>query len=408
MEKKTSLFVIILVMICYAIICALAGWFLWLWLHKAVGMSMLGMVVFYSCYLLVCLIPVGGAFLPEGRIMHGLQGVGNVYLGFFLHFGVILMVATLLVRILVHLTHRGNGSLTAAGVLVLTLAFTAGLITYGALNAQDMKVIHYNMKVPAGPGAIEPRQLKCVLIADLHLSVNSTRSLMRTMTEKINAEDPDLVLVAGDIITSSYAAMPHKDEFRDILSSIHSKYGVYVVYGNHDVDETLFGGFPVSSHENAFRNPELTAFLQDCGWKILDDEVDNIVLEDGTTLQIVGRKDAERPGDGTKDRASVEELMLRVDKEHPILILQHEPVELEELSEAGADVAFAGHTHNGQTFPGQFVVGLFNKQAYGLRHWGNMASVVTGGAGYYGPPVRIGTCGEITVCNITLEQQTTK
>ena len=82
-------------------------------------------------------------------------------------------------------------------------------------------------------------------------------------------------------------------------------------------------------------------------------------------------------------------------------MLQHEPRGYEELSKAGADAVLSGHTHNGQIFPGNFIVPLFNENAYGVKELYGMQTVVTAGVGYYGPPIRVGTDSEVTVINIS-------
>ena len=70
------------------------------------------------------------------------------------------------------------------------------------------------------------------------------------------------------------------------------------------------------------------------------------------------------------------------------------------LSEQGVELAVCGHTHDGQIFPGNLIVRLLSEQAYGLRMCDDTAVVVTGGVGFYGPPIRVGTISEITVIDL--------
>ena len=69
-----------------------------------------------------------------------------------------------------------------------------------------------------------------VLIADLHLGYNIGCRQMEQMAEKINAQNPDLVVVAGDIFDNEYEALDNPDRLAEILRGIHSKYGVYACY----------------------------------------------------------------------------------------------------------------------------------------------------------------------------------
>ena len=238
--------------------------------------------------------------------------------------------------------------------------------------------------------------MKVVLIADLHLGVNSRLATTERMVELINAEQPDVVVIAGDIFTSCYNGLSHPDQYAEALRGIRSKFGVYAVYGNYDVEETLLGGFAVAPISKAFRTDPMAAFCEDSGFSMLLDEI--VTLPNG--VQLAGRLDGEKAGDGTKDRMTPGELLSQADQGAPVLVLQHEPVEFAALAEAGADVALCGHTHAGQIFPGNLVVPFFNENAWGYEQVSGLDTFVTVGVGYYGPPMRVGTDSEITVINI--------
>ena len=75
------------------------------------------------------------------------------------------------------------------------------------------------------------------------------------------------------------------------------------------------------------------------------------------------------------------------------------------FKEAGADVVMCGHTHNGQVFPGNLIIPLFNENAWGYVNVHDLHTLVTAGVGYYGPPMRVGTDSEISVINLTFQQE---
>ena len=139
------------------------------------------------------------------------------------------------------------------------------------------------------------------------------------------------------------------------LSTIQSTYGSYAVFGNHDVTERLLGGFSVTSKENEVRDPRFESFLKDADITLLDDKVTCI----DNAFYLVGRKDIQKPGDGTTNRKTIEELLSNVDKTKPVFVLEHQPKQLEELDNAGVDMQLCGHTHDGQIFPGNLTVKLF-------------------------------------------------
>ena len=115
---------------------------------------------------------------------------------------------------------------------------------------------------------------------------------------------------------------------------------------------------------------------------------------------IAGRRDESRPGAGVAERASLEDLFAGLDPDEPILLLQHEPSDLKELSAYGIDLAVSGHTHDGQIFPGNVFCRIKGPQSYGLKDWNGTSVVVTSGVGYYGPPIRVGTISEIVVIDL--------
>ena len=147
----------------------------------------------------------------------------------------------------------------------------------------------------------------------------------------------------------------------------------------------------------AFRSEEIVSFIDSCGFRVMSDEVEEIV---GGTIVLVGREDGEKSGNGTEKRLEAEELMDGIDLTKPVLVLEHEPMDFENLSEAGADLVLSGHTHAGQIFPGNLITPFFNANNYGLKTLYNLQSVVTSGVGFYGPPLRVGTDSEIMMVTI--------
>lgn len=343
-----------------------------------------------TLFILLSLLPVAGAFLPNSPVKFALQAAGNVWLGFYLYFGFLLLVLLGLEQ-LVRLVSGGRAARKwHGGILCTALALALAITGYGLVHAQDTRVYRYDVQVDK-PG----EDMKVVLLGDLHLSVNSRLATTRRMVELVNAEQPDVVVIAGDIFTSSYEGLAHPEQYAEALRGMQSKYGVYAVYGNHDVEETLFGGFPISPISQAFRTARMEQFFADCGFTVLYDQVVDI-----GGVQLAGRVDGEKAGDGTTNRMTPAELLAGVDQSRPVVVLEHEPKEFQALKEAGADVALAGHTHAGQMFPGNLVVPFFNENAWGYARIHDLETVVTAGVGYYGPPMRVGTDSEVSVVNL--------
>ena len=268
---------------------------------------------------------------------------------------------------------------------------------YGVLSAGNIHTTKYNISVDKKAGNM--KELNVVLIADLHLGYNIGCKQMEQMTEKINEQKPDLVVVAGDIFDNEYEAVQNPDRIAKTLAGIKSRYGSFGVFGNHDVTERLLGGFSVASQAKEMRDPRFEEFAKKAGIQMLDDEV--TLIDDA--FYLVGRKDAQKPGDGTKNRMEPEVILSGLDKDKPIIVLEHQPKQLKELETAGADMQLCGHTHDGQMFPGNLTVKLMWENACGYLKKGNLHSIVTSGVGVWGPAMRVGTDCEI--CPITIHFQ---
>ncbi len=347
-----------------------------------------------SIYSLFALLPVAGAMLPPSSVKYSLQGGGDYFLGFFVYFGGILLIGWVLLRCVRFASGR---KLMAARRALLAVSMIAGLalMVYGVHHARQTKVIEYDITIPKDTGDVT--ETKIVLVSDLHLSVNTRYEHIVRVVDMINAQEPDAVVIAGDIFTSSYEALKDPDRYSALLSTIKARDGVFAVYGNHDVEETLFGGFPISPISQAFRSKQMEQFMEDSHFTVLCDET--ALIGDGQ-IQIVGRIDGEKAGDGTTNRKGPDELLKGVDLSKPVIILEHEPVQFRKLEEAGADLALCGHTHAGQIFPGNLIVPFFNENAFGYRKVSDLDTIVSAGVGFYGPPMRIGTNSDISVVRI--------
>ena len=362
--------------------------------HRHAGRAVIPVVIIG----IIFLFPMIGALVPDGPVCWFFQKWGNVTIGYLIYFfGTLLIVR--IIDLIINIVRRirsgkwqGTSRKTSAIMLSVIFVLAVVLNVAGFAQSHDVKTTFYELpKETLG----QDQPLRIVLIGDTHIGVNSTPQLYRDMVERINEQDPDIVLVAGDIVTSSYGAMRDPDTYSSIISGIRAKTGKYVVYGNHDVEEPLLGGFTYIGAENAHRHPEMEKFISSCDWTLLRDEVIRIPELNG--LCIAGRRDESRPGDGVKERASLAELMEGTDPDDPILLLQHEPTDLEELDKYGIDLSVSGHTHDGQIFPGNIFSRIKGPQSYGLKKWGDADAIVTSGVGYYGPPIRVATISEIVV-----------
>lgn len=359
------------------------------------------MITFISllAFFVMAMFPLIGAVVHDGPVCWFFQKWGNIFMGLFMFFFMTLAAVAIIELIIwtVRRASKKKGGVPhgAAAMLIIPLIVTVAVNLAGSQTAHDVKVTNYSIEKEK-LGLTEPARI--VLFADTHIGVNSTPKIYEDMVDRINEQDADLVVVAGDLVTSSFGAMRDPETYASIMRGIESKYGVYAVYGNHDVDEPLLGGFTYAGKENAKRNPAIEGWVSDCDWKLLTDDVMRIPELNG--LVIAGRRDESRPGEGFDERAPLSELLKETDPDDSILLLQHEHSDLYELDEYGVDLSVSGHTHDGQIFPGNIITKILTEQSYGMENWGDAIAVVTSGVGYYGPPIRVCTISEIVVIDL--------
>ena len=105
-------------------------------------------------------------------------------------------------------------------------------------------------------------------------------------------------MVAGDIFDNEYDALDDPDQLVKIFRQLKSQYGVYAVYGNHDIDEKILAGFTFGSgREKKVSDPRMDEFVKRAGMKLLRDE--SVCIDQ--SFYLYGRPDAEKVGRGSAD-----------------------------------------------------------------------------------------------------------
>lgn len=336
--------------------------------------------------------------MPAGQARRIMKLISNYWLGVLLYLVLAIMVAEI-VRLVSCLVQRKNilkihsERLFAAVEAVCAVAVIV-FSTWGIINAGIIRVTPYEVTVDRSAGDLD--SLNVVLIADLHLGYNIGITHMTKMVGLINEQDADLVVIAGDIFDNEYEALEDPERSSEILNGIEAKYGVYACYGNHDIQEPILAGFTFDGKGGKTSSPEMDQFMEKSGIRLLKDEA--VLIDD--RFYLYGRPDHERPGLGDDERKTPEEITAEMDPSKPVIVIDHEPRELEELAEAGVDVDLCGHTHDGQMFPGNLTIDLMWENAYGYLKKDQMHNIVTSGVGLFGPNMRVGTRAEI--CPITI------
>ena len=297
-------------------------------------------------------------FLPIGPARRIMKLISNYWLGILLYLILAVLMADAICFLLFLITKRRLKCRTAAAGGICAMVVLV-LSAWGVYNARIIQVTPYEITVNKDGGRLE--NLNVVLAADLHLGYNIGTAHMMQMVDKINEQNADIVVFAGDIFDNEYEALDDPEELIAVLQKIQSKHGVYACYGNHDVEEKILAGFTFGGNKKKESSIQMDEFLERAGIHLLQDEA--VLIDD--SFYLYGRPDAQRPGRGINMRKTAAELMGELDTEKPVIVIDHEPKELQELADAGVDIDLCGHTHDGQMFPANLITALMWENSYG-------------------------------------------
>lgn len=361
-------------------------------------------LIFAVIYVLLSTSLLTGFLIKNPKSLHRmLKIIGNYFLGIFLYTLVIILLADfgrILLKYVFHASWiHSRTAFTVAGAICALLILL--LSACGIFHAKYIKTTSYdviiNKTIP------ERTSMKVVLLADTHFGYNAGVLHARELVRKINKQKPDLVCIAGDIFDNEYDAIRNPEKLEKTLRGIKSTYGVYACWGNHDLNEEILAGFTFKHKDgdlSDIKDPRMKKFLKNSNIHILEDE--SILIND--QFYVIGRKDASLTEKIHETRKAPAQLTEKLDRDKPIIMIDHQPKELQELADAGVDLDLCGHTHDGQTFPGNFTIKLMWENPCGLLIKDNMTNITTSGAGVWGPAMRIGTDSEICSINIQLKK----
>ena len=361
-------------------------------------------LIFAVIYVLLSTSLLTGFLIKNPKSLHRMLKItGNYFLGIFLYTLVIILLADfgrILLKYVFHASWiHSRTAFTVAGAICALLILL--LSACGIFHAKYIKTTSYdviiNKTIP------ERTSMKVVLLADTHFGYNVGVLHARELVRKINKQKPDLVCIAGDIFDNEYDAIRNPEKLEKTLRGIKSTYGVYACWGNHDLNEEILAGFTFKHKDgdlSDIKDPHMKKFLEDSNIHILEDE--SVLIND--QFYVIGRKDASLTEKIHETRKAPAQLTEKLNRDKPIIMIDHQPKELQELADAGVDLDLCGHTHNGQTFPGNFTIKLMWENPCGLLSKDNMTNITTSGAGVWGPAMRIGTDSEICSINIQLKK----
>jgi predicted MPP superfamily phosphohydrolase len=293
----------------------------------------------------------------------------------------------------------------AASVLAGAAPFASAVYGFAA-ERLNYHVRRVEIPIANLPPALDG--MKIAQISDIHMSAFMNRAAVRRAVDMTNDLGSDLVVVTGDLITSSHD--PIADCVEEV-SRLHSPLGVWGCNGNHEIyaDAEQLAGELYAQH----------------GMKLL--RLENAVLEfRGAKFNLIGvdyQRERNLNGHRTQMLSNLEPLIRR---DVPNILLSHNPNSFNRAAELGIELSLAGHTHGGQIqveildhrltparFISDYIAGLFERPMFKDSHDILVQSApdapggsptpnasrlyVNRGLGTVGAPVRLGVPPEISL-----------
>ena len=282
---------------------------------------------------------------------------------------------------------RLKPQLTTKVVYILGIC---SLFYYGHEMAMEPSVVNYQVKIDK---SAKVNKLRIVQLSDIHINDMTSSDRIQHMVDKVNQLDADFIVITGDTLDRRLQPFTEKG-FDKQFQQFKSKYGTYIIFGNHE--------YLNIKEENNHEQDIINAFKH-ANMKVLKDDVVHL---DNVGITFIGRDDFSSSRYDIK-RASLPDLMVFSNTNKPIILLDHQPHDLDEPANLGVDLMISGHTHAGQVFPINLIEKLIYKNNYGIykntkQHF---TSIVSSGFGFWGPPIRLMTRSEIVVIDVTFDKK---
>ncbi|CAM4510650.1 metallophosphoesterase [Paenibacillus typhae] len=355
------------------------GYHLWILLKDVLPGILAG--VYWTIFMLIAfaymigMVPWPKVVKPAARLF---KVIGSYYLAC-MEFAVIMLPLADLLYWVLGLTGFDRTAFTAEAGITLVLLLAVFLI-WGSRNAWSTVIRTHPVRIEKSIGTSVP--LTVAVASDLHLGNIVGNRHLRKMVAEINRMEPDIILLAGDVLDDSIEPFI-RNKMSLQLRQLKARYGVYAVLGNHE----YYGGSIA----------QYTEMMAGIGIRVLQDEV-----AEAGGVYIAGRKDktAESMQGG---RMSVPALLEGLDHSRPILMMDHKPTGFDIAAKAGVDVLLSGHTHRGQIAPNHWITRRLFELDWGYLLKDKLHVIVSSGYGTWGPPIRLASRSELIRLEVLLE-----
>ncbi|MCF8262556.1 MAG: metallophosphoesterase [Melioribacteraceae bacterium] len=260
----------------------------------------------------------------------------------------------------------------------VVVGITFFTVLFGHINTWFPVIRNYEFSINKSAGNL--KELKIVTVSDIHLGTTIGPKYLAKVVDKINALEPDIILIPGDIIDEDIRPVLRNNS-GEYLKKLKSNYGTFAVTGNHE----YIGGVDAAKK-----------YLNEHGVLLLNDEAQLI----DSSFYLVGREDKDISRFTENERKELHEITDGLDKSFPLILLDHQPFALEKAVQNGIDLQLSGHTHHGQLWPFNYITEMVYEISWGYKKKEDSHIYVSSGVGGWGPPIRTNSRPEIIEINL--------
>lgn len=268
--------------------------------------------------------------------------------------------------------------LISAAVLAPPVLSGAGTLR-GLTQIDEFRTRAFEIPVKGLAAALDGTVI--VHVSDVHVGKFAGPALLRKIADRVNAINPDLVLMTGDLIDFDLQDLPAG---LGMMEAMNAKYGVFMCEGNHD----LFQGR--ANFERLVRKSGVPALINE-----------NVTVNvRGRDVRLLGLRwgEGEQRSRGAMIEANMRETLADAPTTGADLtvLLAHHPHAFDEARAMGIPLTLSGHTHGGQLMLGENLGpgAAMYKYVSGLYTVGDAHAVVSNGTGNW-YPLRINAPAEI-------------
>ena len=274
------------------------------------------------------------------------------------------------------------------------------LLMYGMIWGADNFIVR-ETTIFSYHKALENKELKIILVSDLHLATWRTTKPMEKAVRLINEQKPDIICLTGDFVQFSSSEFIG---YIPVLQQLRANYGIYSVLGNHD-----YGRYSSFPNDEARKKDvqKLIDYQRDLGWHVLLNQNEKLVLDTLENSITIAGIEYYSPKKLFVNEGDIDKTFKNIDTSDYVIFLSHDPHAWQTVKERNlpANLTLSGHTHGMQ-------LGIYNSlirwspASFLYKQWGglyadprfpNKKLYVNVGLGSVGLPARVGVSPEITV-----------